>query len=75
MKYKYGKSTNHKLIRKRETRVFLSPATGSLSLGRGRLSLGMGRLWTGTVMDIHNMIYNNSVNLEFEFLTWTGFIN
>ena len=44
-----------------ETRVSLSPATGSLSLslGRDHLSLDMNRLWTGPVMDIPNMIYNN----------------
>ena len=54
MKYKYGNSTNHNLIKKRQD-------ADSLSLsphGRVSLSLALGRLWTELVMDIHNMIYN-----------------
>ena len=41
---KYGNNTNHKPIRKKETRV-----------ASRRLSLSMYE----SVMDIHNMIYNN----------------
>ena len=60
-KYKYGKSTNHKPIRKRKVGLAdsLSLGTDSLSLSwPPTLSLSIGRLWIGPVMNIHNMIYN-----------------